>query len=375
MKDLGLYLHIPFCKSKCLYCDFCSFPRPSEETVEAYVNALCRDISDRGAHSAEYTVSTLYLGGGTPTILSLSQMEKITEAVRTSFSLSPDAEITAECNPKTGGEAYFRQLRALGFNRLSIGLQSAHANELKALGRAHTLADFQHTWEAAHRAGFSNLSADVMLGIPHQTPESYLETLRALLALSPSHVSAYGLTVEAGTPFGRMRDRLPLPDEDATRRMYLEGAALLEENGILQYEISNFARRGYESRHNLKYWNCEEYLGLGPAAYSDYGGKRFGNARDLSSYTEGKQITAECEQPSQNERLQEYVMLRLRLTKGISEKEFDRRFQRSFEDTFGASISPYLRADLMKKTPMGYALTREGMLVSNTILSDLLDFS
>lgn len=375
MKKLGLYLHIPFCRSKCLYCDFCSFPRPARETVEAYTVALCREIAEWGRNGREYTVDTLYLGGGTPTLLPLPQMEAILDAVRTAFSLSPDAEITAECNPRTGGEDYFRPLRTLGFNRLSIGLQSAHANELKALGRAHTLADFQRTWEDAHRAGFSNLSADVMLGIPQQTPESYLETLRALLSLSPSHVSAYCLTVEDETPFGRMRDRLPLPDEDAVRASYLAGAELLEKHGILQYEISNFASPGYESRHNLKYWSCEEYLGLGPAAYSDFGGRRFGNSRNLRAYLDGESILAESEAPSPDERLQEYVMLRLRLSEGISEKAFADRFGTSFSDRFGAALSPYLKAGLAKRTEEGYALTREGMLVSNTILSDLLEFA
>lgn len=375
MKTLGLYLHIPFCRSKCLYCDFCSFPRPAEETVSAYTAALCREIEEWGKQCQSYTVDTLYLGGGTPTLLPLPQMEAIAEAVRASFSLSPDAEITAECNPRTGGEDYFRHLRALGFNRLSIGLQSAHANELKALGRAHVFADVQRTWEEAHRAGFSNLSADVMLGIPQQTTESYLETLRALLSLSPSHVSAYCLTVEEGTPFGRMRDRLPLPNEDTVRASYLAGAELLEKHGILQYEISNFAAPGYESRHNLKYWRCEEYLGLGPAAYSDFGGRRFGNSRDLRAYLDGEDILAESESPSPDERLQEYVMLRLRLSEGLSEKAFADRFGVSFRDRFGASLTPYLQAGLVQRTENGYALTREGMLVSNTILSDLLDFS
>ena len=297
------------------------------------------------------------------------------QAVRDAFLLAPDAEITAECNPRTGSPSYFRRLRALGFNRLSIGLQSAHKEELKALGRTHTLDDFCRTAESAREAGFANLSADVMLGIPHQTKESYLDTLRALLALSPDHVSAYGLSVEEGTPFGRMGDRLVLPDEEQTREMYLLGATLLEANGLLQYEISNFAKKGYESRHNLKYWNCEEYLGLGPAAYSDLFGERFGNSRDLAAFLAGRDITTERETPSREERLQEYVMLRLRLTEGIVEEDFSARFGTSFADRFSAPLAPYLARGLVLRTKDGYALSREGMLLSNAILSDLLDFS
>lgn len=375
MKTLGLYLHIPFCRSKCLYCDFCSFPRPDPETVEAYVGALCREIAAWGARCRDYTVDTLYFGGGTPTLLSEGQMERVMQSVRDAFCLAPDAEITTECNPRTGERAYLRHLRELGFNRLSIGLQSAHSNELKALGRAHTEEAFWRTVSDARAVGFSNLSADVMLGIPHQTPASYLDTLRALLSVEPEHISAYGLTVEEDTPFGRMGDRLPLPDEEEVRRMYLEGAELLERHGLLQYEISNFAKRGYRSRHNLKYWSCEEYLGIGPAAHSDLFGERFGNSRDLSAFLAGKDITAEREVPSKNERLQEYVMLRLRLAEGISEADFAARFGIGFAERFGPLLLPHLEAGLLQRTDGGYALSREGMLLCNTVLSDLLDFS
>lgn len=375
MKTLGLYLHIPFCRSKCLYCDFCSFPRPDPETVEAYVGALCREIAAWGARCRDYTVDTLYFGGGTPTLLSEGQMERVMQSVRDAFCLVPDAEITTECNPRTGERAYLRHLRELGFNRLSIGLQSAHSNELKALGRAHTEEAFWRTVSDARAVGFSNLSADVMLGIPHQTPASYLDTLRALLTVEPEHISAYGLTVEEDTPFGRMGDRLPLPDEEEVRRMYLEGAELLERHGLLQYEISNFAKRGYRSRHNLKYWSCEEYLGIGPAAHSDLFGERFGNSRDLAAFLAGKDITAEREVPSKNERLQEYVMLRLRLAEGISEADFAARFGIGFAERFGPLLLPHLETGLLQRTTEGYALSREGMLLCNTVLSDLLDFS
>lgn len=371
---LGLYIHIPFCRSKCLYCDFCSFPRPDADRMESYVTALCRDLSSRAADAATYTVDSIYLGGGTPTILPARLLVKILETVFAHYRIAPNAEITAECNPATGDHDTFDQMRRVGFNRLSIGLQSALDNELRALGRLHSFSDFEKTFLEARNAGFDNISADVMSGIPHQTPESYLQTLERLCALSPEHISAYGLTVEDGTPFGRMGSRLILPDEDAARQMYLEGIALLAKKGYSQYEISNFSKTGYESRHNLKYWNCEPYLGFGPAAYSDFGGVRFGNSRELDAYIEGRNICDDAEPPSPNDRMNEYVMLRMRLVAGVDENDFEARFGVSFENTFGKRLSTYLSGGFVRKTAHGWSFTPSGMYVSNAILSEILEF-
>lgn len=375
MKPLGLYLHIPFCKSKCLYCDFCSFPRPSKENVEAYVHALCRDLESRASDCCEYTVDTVYVGGGTPTVLSAEQLERIMGTVTRNYHLSENSELTAECNPATADLDLFRRMRSVGWNRLSIGLQSTVDQELKALGRLHSFEQFQKTWNDARDAGFSNLSVDVMFGIPHQTVESFTDTLEKVLALEPNHLSAYALTVEDGTPFGRRgADSLDLPDEDAVRQMYLTMVERLKGAWLEQYEISNFARRGYESRHNLKYWNTDEYLGFGLGAYSDFGGARFGNGRDLNAYLLGEDITAEREMPSVHERFQEYVMLRMRLSEGISMKELARRFGFAEAERMGKSLSVYEKGGFVKRTDGGYAFTPEGMLVSNSVLSDVLDF-
>lgn len=287
----------------------------------------------------------------------------------------PRSEITAECNPKTGDQAQFLAMRRGGFNRLSIGLQSAHAVELRALGRIHSFADFRETFLAAREAGFSNLSADVMMGIPHQSLSAYLETLDMLCALSPEHISAYGLTVEEGTSFGRMGERLVLPDERVEEAQYFRGIELLAKNGYRQYEISNFARSGYESRHNLKYWNCEEYLGFGPAAHSDYGGVRFGNSRDLAAYLEGKDITETSQAPDADERIAEYVMLRMRLSDGVRFSDFKSRFGVSFDEYFGRSLQYANDPSLVLRDGASIRFTPVGMRVSNAILAEWLDFA
>ena len=220
----------------------------------------------------------------------------------------------------------------------------------------------------------SSLCVDVMSGIPHQTVESYLETLERLCACEPEHISAYSLIVEPQTPFGRMSDRLPLPDEDAARELFLRGIDFLESQGYHQYEISNFAKTGYASRHNLKYWNAEPFLGFGPAAYSDFEGSRFGNSRDLSGYLQGKAIREMCETPSPKERMNEYVMLRMRTAEGVLADAFFCRFGVAFEGLFGASLAPYIAGGLVKRSARGWSFTPEGMCVSNAILSEILEF-
>lgn len=371
---LGLYLHIPFCRSKCLYCDFCSRPNRSENDHAAYTDALCRDLLKRAAACEGHTVDTVYIGGGTPTVLSPALLKKILDTVFANYRVAPHAEITVECNPVAESREMFDTLFAAGANRLSIGVQSAHADELSALGRLHSFSDFEQTVKDARAAGFCNLSADVMFGIPRQTEESYPETLRKVIALAPTHISAYGLIVEEGTPFEKMGDRLHLPDEEAVCRMYFAGIDLLAKAGYRQYEISNFSRDGYRSRHNLKYWNCDEYLGFGPAAYSDFSGKRFGNSRDISAYVAGKDITEEIDVPSACDRKNEFVMLSMRLSDGIDCREYQRRFGSSFDTDFGQALSRYEKGGFVRKTEHGYAFTPEGMYVSNTILSDVLQF-
>lgn len=373
-QTLGLYLHVPFCRSKCLYCDFCSFPHPTEAQLFAYADALCRDLEQKAEKAAAYAVDTVYLGGGTPTVLPIDALQKILSCVLGHYNVTKDAEITAECNPATANRAYLEAMREAGVNRLSIGLQSTHAAELKVLGRLHSFSDFEATLRDARAAGFENISADVMSGIPHQTVESYLETLSRLVALAPEHISAYSLIVEEGTPFGRMAERLPLPDEEAAREMILRGIEFLAARGYDQYEISNFAKRGRESRHNIKYWNCDPFLGFGPAAYSDFEGYRFGNSRDLQGFLRGEEILEECEKIAPSERKNEYVMLRMRMAHGVPIADFKIRFGEDFEATFGQKLKPFVERGLVARTNAGYAFRKEGMCVSNEILSEILDF-
>ena len=373
-KTLGLYLHIPFCKKKCNYCDFCSFPDQSQEVVDAYVARLCRDLTDASASAKAYTVDSIYIGGGTPTILTQAQFETIWRALHDSFSFAEDCEFTVECNPATGSFELFKTLREIGVNRISMGLQSIHQNELSALGRIHGFAEFQKTLDELQKAGFSNIGADLMFGIPHQSVDSYLKTLRTVAALPLTHLSCYNLILEEGTPFWKAQNDLPLPGEDEERKMYLSGVELLEQHGFLQYEISNFAKAGYRSRHNLKYWNLDPFLGFGLAAYSDFGGVRSGNSRDLAAYLRGEDITAEREALSKQDRANEYVMLKMRTTDGLSVKLMEEEYGDAFAENVAAKLDGSIARGLVRATKEGYAFTKEGFFVSNSILSDLLDF-
>ena len=364
-KALGLYIHIPFCRSKCHYCDFYSMPHPDGEWMFAYTDRLCSDILSYAPLCTEYVVDSVYFGGGTPTLMDATLLCRILDSVRAHYHLSSDAEITVECNPATGSAEGFRMLHTAGFNRVSVGLQSANERELRALGRVHSFRDCADTIGLLRAAGFENLSVDVMQGIPHATPESYLETLRAVVSLETEHI------------LDRFRKRIevPLPDEDTAREMFFEGAAFLEDHGYDWYEISNFAKKGYASRHNLKYWNCEEYLGFGPAAYSFFGGERFGNGRDVTAYLRGEAIECERERIGTLEAANEFVMLGMRLFGGVSVKAFEARYPYPFYDTFGAALERFVSTGHVKKTEDGYAFTPEGFYVSNTILSEVLSFA
>ena len=376
-KTVGLYLHIPFCRSKCLYCDFCSFVGKDEEKMRLYADALCRDLAQYAPRLQGHTVDTVYFGGGTPTLLPPELLASVLDCVFSHYLVSDDAEITAECNPATADEAAFSILRHAGFNRLSIGVQSANSDELRAIGRRHRFSDAERTVWQAKRAGFDNLSVDVMFGLPLQTRESYLHTLEQVCTLPVTHLSAYALTLEEGTPLCRLVDegRVQIPDEEETEAMYFGGIEYLRSKGFAQYEISNFARVGYESRHNLKYWYGHPYLGLGVAAHSDLFGERFGNSYEIDAYISGEDVTEERSRPDQRERKNEYLMLRLRLCQGIDEGEFFRLFGVSFWESYEELLTPYLEKGYLIRRDGRCALTPKGFYISNHILSDLLDFS
>ena len=346
----------------------------SDEKKDAYVSALCRDIAAWRERCLDYTVDTVYFGGGTPTLLSISQFERIFDVLHKSFDISPDAEITSECNPATADVTYFAALHKMGVNRLSLGVQSANDNELKALGRVHSWSDAEKAFNDARVAGFDNISADLMFGIPDQTRESFAKTLENVIALSPRHVSAYGLILEPGTPFFANQKNLVLPDEDAEYNMYTDTVSALATLGLKRYEISNFALPEGESRHNLKYWRREEYLGFGISAHSFFDETRSFVPSDLDKYIEGA-YDAVTEHIDRKDALNEYVMLTMRLTEGVSEAEFERRFGESFGDIFGSRIKRFIDVGLITREGGRCAFTERGFYVSNSVLSEILEFN
>lgn len=369
---VGIYLHIPFCRAKCRYCDFCSRP-PREDELRRYTAALCADIASRRATLRGRVADTVYFGGGTPSLLTPRLVDRLLCALSDVVTLESGAEISLECNPATVDEAALAELRRAGVNRLSIGAQSLCDDELTMLGRLHDAGAVGDTVRAAKRGGFDNISLDIMYGIPLQTRDSLAATLRGILELEPQHVSAYGLRVEPGTPFGTMEAQLHLPDEDSVADMYLDVCETLEAAGIMQYEISNFARPGRESRHNLHYWRCDDYLGLGPAASSCIGGARFTVAPDVDGYIDGQVRLAEHEQLSDADRELEYFMLGLRLVEGVRRDDCAARFGGEVYDKYAARLRGYVAQGLTTVDERRLALTRRGMLVSNSILCDILE--
>lgn len=373
MNRLGVYIHIPFCIRKCHYCDFCSFPKGDGSDMYAYTEELCKRIRDFSPRAEGRVVDTVYFGGGTPTLLPIDCFERLLRTLADCFCISNDVEITAECNPATIDKTGLSRLRALGVNRLSIGLQSANDNELLALGRLHNYSDLVAVFKDAREVGFDNVSVDLMYGIPEQTPESFEKTLREVCRLAPEHISAYGLKIEEGTVFGKIADTLTLPDEDAEYDMYCLCERILAENGYCRYEISNFAKEGKESRHNLKYWRLEDYIGFGVAAHSCFDGERFGNSRDMRAFLRGEDITEESAEISQKERIAEYVMLRARLGEGISLAEYREMTGRELKSDF-PMLERYIKEGFFFEKDEHVAFTTKGFFVSNSILSEMLSF-
>ncbi len=381
---IGLYIHIPFCRSKCPYCDFCSFPRPDEATVAAYTDELCRRLRAWGARLCDHeaaerqSVDTVYFGGGTPTLLSVACVRRLTDAVHESFWVLPDAEITVEGNPAAAPRDVLAAYVAGGVNRLSLGAQSAQDEELHALGRLHRWVDVERTVADARAVGIANINLDFMLGIPHQTSDSLADTLAHALALSPDHLSAYTLMLEEGTPFHRRgRAALGLPadedtaDEEAVAR-WEQASAILRDAGYEHYEISNFARLGRRSRHNLHTWQCRDYLGIGLSAHSCLGGKRFGNSRDLTAFLRGEDVTDFCEYLTEADRREEHILLALRLSDGIDLADFAARHGDAACDSLRTAAAPYLCSGHMTLSNGRLALTERGMPVSNSIIAALI---
>lgn len=380
MKGLGLYIHIPFCLSKCNYCDFYSIAGADEEKKDRYISALVKHMQEYKIQTRNYIVSSVYIGGGTPSLLSESQLKIIMKAVKKNFRLSSRCEISMEVNPGTVDVKKFKTMKKTGINRLSIGVQSFYDDELEACGRIHTSKDIYSCVTSARDSGFDNLSIDLIYGLPGQTKERLFENINTAVSLNVDHISLYGLKIEEGTPFWYNRHNLSLPDEDSECEMYFESVELLKYLGFRQYEISNFAKHKKACRHNLRYWNCDEYIGFGPCAHSYFGGKRFSFKRDIDLYMDsfdetkrpGETLIDEYVDIPPQARIAEYVMLRFRLSGGVNLSMFKKRFGRSFESLYYEKMWPYINSGHIVKTNTGYAFTPKGMYVSNYILSRMI---
>ena len=374
-KPLGIYVHIPFCKSKCQYCDFYSLGGPKEKQLtQDYTAALTRHIEETSIHATSYEVDTVYFGGGTPSYFGDDGLRRILAELDKRFVVRRDAEITLEANPDSIKESALERLRRAGFNRISIGIQTNNDEQLKAIGRPHTFQNAKDAVQAARSAGFENLSVDLIYGLPGQTRDQWAIALQEIIKLNPEHISCYGLRVEKGTPLYEYRDCANLPDDDAQADMYLYTCETLANFGWNQYEISNFAKPGFVSRHNMKYWTGGEYLGFGPSAASDFGGKRYTYQRSLRSYIDGilggSSLLSECERIPLRERAGEYLMLRLRTALGVEAEEYHRLFRMDFEplENFFRKLEAHHYA---VKDGKRWRLTPEGFLISNQIIITL----
>lgn len=366
-----LYIHIPFCVRKCAYCDFLSAPG-SEEAKASYTEALLREIEAVKTEKRE--VSSIFVGGGTPSALSPSLMGDIFEKIHESFSVAQDAEITIEANPGTLSKEKLFLYKNAGINRLSLGLQSPEAAELKSLGRIHTYEEFLESFYLAREAGFQNINVDLMCALPDQTYEGWIRNLRTVAALHPEHISAYSLIIEEGTPFAKRK--LNLPDEDTEYRMYEDTAGILAEYGYEQYEISNYAKKGLACRHNIGYWTRKEYLGLGLGAASLWGNQRFSNTSDFSAYLNDsgspEKIRENRETLSLEEEMSEFMFLGLRMTEGVSKAEFQESFGTPIESVYGKVLDKYKSVGLLEEKEGRIFLTRAGIHVSNGVMAEFL---
>lgn len=387
MKDLELYIHIPFCMKKCQYCDFLSAPA-SESVRQAYVEQLLREIRTNGMQYRDYQVTSVFVGGGTPSVLSARQMHCLLEQLESSFSILPDAEITVECNPGTVDAVKLQGYLESGVNRLSMGLQSADAQELRLLGRIHTFEQFAENYELARKMGFRNINVDLMSALPGQKIGVYEKTLRQVLELRPEHISAYSLMIEEGTPFfdryaqaellrEKGKEQRLLPTEEEERQMYELTKELLKCVGYRRYEISNYALEGFACRHNIGYWQRKNYLGLGLGAASLIENVRFSNTKSLNKYLKINFIKTESaviERAKLNifEQMEEFMFLGLRMMYGVSAEKFKGEFFKTIEQVYGMVLDRQLQDGFIKKTQDGYCLTDYGIDISNYVMSEYL---
>lgn len=374
---IGLYIHIPFCRQKCLYCDFPSWAG-KEGQMQGYVDALTKEIQNRGKEYPDKKVVSVFFGGGTPTTLEIPMLEQLMQAVFASWDIAEDAEITTEANPGTLDKEMANALKKMGFNRLSMGVQAWQNRLLKELGRIHTIEVFQENYQAVRKAGFENVNTDLMFALPNQSMADWQETVKNIAALEPEHISAYSLILEEGTPFFDRYEKgeLKPAEEDLDREMYQWAVEYLAEKGYEQYEISNFAKKGRQSRHNRIYWQTEEYLGMGLGSHSYMEGERFHNIYDLQEYIEANGdvslLKEDIEIITEEDALAEFMFLGLRLTEGVSFDRFRERFGKGMKNIYGSQIEALVKEGLLEEDAVGVRLTRRGVDVSNVVFEKFL---
>lgn len=401
-KRLEIYIHIPFCVRKCSYCDFLSMS-VDEKKQRDYVRALIREIELSREKMEDYLIDTVFIGGGTPSILEGSLIEEIMNTLMANSKISGGAEITIECNPGTVTEEKLQLYKSVGINRLSIGLQSANDKELKEIGRIHTYAQFLESYHVARKCGFDNINIDLMSALPGQSEQSYQETLEKIIELKPEHISAYSLIVEEGTEMYRRvesaeaKGKMILPEEEEERKMYYLTKELLAKAGYERYEISNYAKKGYECKHNIGYWKRKDYLGFGIGAASLYQEERYSNVRDICVYMDkllkadisdrnlgnnenavrlDQNIIESIEENQQKlsveEQMEEFMFLGLRMMEGVSVKGFEETFGKKYEEIYGKVSDKLVAQGLLEQSGDNIRLTERGIDVSNYVMAEFM---
>lgn len=366
MDTLGLYIHVPFCDGKCNYCDFFSFTAKDAE-LDSYTEILISQIQNWSQKLKDKTVDTIYFGGGTPSLLGTRRLVKVLKNIRNSFKINSDCEITLEANPSSGNLLNFTELKISGFNRISLGMQSAIDNELILLGRRHSKADVISTVDRIKKSGIDNISIDVMLGIPEQSRESLIKTLDFCISLDVTHISTYLLSIEPNTIFGKNRDRFAFPSDDTQAELYSVTGEFLNAKGFEHYEVSNFCKKGMQSRHNMRYWQLKDYLGLGPSAHSLVDGKRFYYPKSIEAFKNNEIVD-----DGNGKTREEYIMLMLRTDKGVCINEYKAMFGDLPSKKFFDKAKLYETYGYIKTDDNSVRLTEKGFLVSNTIIADLI---
>lgn len=378
MEELGIYIHIPFCKQKCFYCDFCSLANKNEMQGK-YVETVINEIKNI-THKEKYTVTTIYLGGGTPSILNPNYIKNILQEIKSSFEILDDAEITIEINPGTVNEEKLKRYKEYGINRLSIGLQSANDKILKNIGRIHDYKQFEETFFYARKCGFKNINVDLMIGLPTQSIEDVKQTLEKIIQKNPEHISVYSLIIEEGTIIEKLinENKLQLPDEETERIMYWTVVNELKENGYNQYEISNFSKKTYESKHNTNCWKQKQYIGLGTSAHSYLNKKRYSNTNNIEEYIKNiqennisKNITIHEEQTEEST-MNEYMLLGLRMIQGININEFKQKFKIDPTIKYKEILEKLRKENLIQITETSIKLTKQGIDFGNIVWEEFI---